>query len=442
MEKINPKWLEKTNKEYLNNKTQTIVRRALFKSDLNSFSRVMEEVNHNQFKFSHEIPTMEATNQKASGRCWIFAGLNVLREIIGKKYNIENFEFSQNYVAFYDKLEKINFYFESVLKLLDVPADDRTLVCINENGIQDGGQWDMLVSIIEKYGLVSKNAMPETFSSSNTRKMNSLINIKLKQFCAKARELHQNKQDAKIKELKEEYLKDAYTLLCSCFGVPPTKFDFEYINKNKEYKIEKNITPLQFYKEYVGDILQDYVSIINSPTKDKPFNKVFTVEYIGNVVGGHPIKYLNLPMNEMKKLAIKQIKDKEVVWFGSDCGKDGDREAGFWDDKSYDYDSTFETSFDLSKEAMLDYRYSAMNHAMVLTAVNLDGTKSTKWKIENSWGTEKAKKGYHVCSDSWFDKYVYQIVINKKHLTKAQLKLLEGRAIKLHPWDPMGTLAD
>ncbi len=442
MEKINQKWLEKTNKEYLNNKTQTIVRRALYKSDLNQISQVMEENEKNQFRFSCEIPTMEATNQKASGRCWIFAGLNVLREIIAKKYNIENFELSQNYVAFYDKLEKINYYFESVIKLLDVPADDRTLVCINENGIQDGGQWDMLVSVIEKYGLVTKEAMPETASSSNTRKMNDLINIKLKQFCAKARDLHRKKEDDKIKELKEEYLHAAYTLLCSCFGVPPTKFNFEYVNKKKEYKIEKDITPLKFYQEYIGDVLKDYVSIINSPTEDKPFNKVFTVEYIGNVVGGHPIKYLNLPMNELKKLAIKQLKDNEVIWFGSDCGKDGDRDAGLWDNKTYDYGTTFETSFELSKAEMLDYRYSAMNHAMVLTAVNLEGTKSTKWKIENSWGTERAHKGYYICSDSWFDKYVFQIVVNKKHLTKAQLKLLEAKPIKLNPWDPMGTLAD
>ena len=389
--------------------------------------------------FSIDIPTMSVSDQKQSGRCWIFAGLNVLREIIGKKYNIESFEFSQSYVAFFDKLEKVNFALEKLIELRNKDSDDRVLIWLLDNGIADGGQWDMLVNVIEKYGLVSKNAMLETFTSSCTREVNYLINAIIRKFNEQVRRVKSVKD---ARELKEETMVNVYNLLCSCYGVPPTKFNFEYVDKNKEYHIEKDITPIEFYKNYVGDTLKDYVSIINAPTKDKPFNKCYTVDYLGNVVEGKDIKYLNLSLNDFKELVIKQLSDKEVVWFGSDCSRYGDRGKGIWDDKLFLFNESFGIDFDLTKESSLVNRHSAMNHAMVLTGVNLIDNKPTKWKIENSWGDRVANRGYYICSDSWFDRFVYQAVVNKKYLTKEQKEALKGKVTHLNPWDPMGTLAE
>lgn len=439
MKEINYEWLEKRNAEYKNNKQLNVLKRALYKNKINEVAYNLEAEANDAFRFSIDIPTMSATNQKQSGRCWIFAGLNVLREIIAKKYNIENFEFSQNYVAFYDKLEKINFALEKLIELRSKPSDDRVLLWILDNGIADGGQWDMLVNVIEKYGLVSKDAMLETEASSGTRNINYLVNCLIRKF---NQDIRSAKNLKLVREIKEEAIKNAYDLLCTCFGEPPASFDFEYVDKNKEYHVDKNITPHDFYKNYVGDVLKDYVSIINAPTSDKPFNKMYTVNYLGNVIGGKDIRYLNLELSEFKRLILSQLKDKEVVWFGSDCSNYGDREKGIWDDKLFTYNDSFGMDFNLSKTSALTNRSSAMNHAMVLTGVNMVDDIVTKWKIENSWGSDVANKGYYLCSDSWFDRFVYQAVVNKKYLTPEQQKLLKSKPIVLSPWDPMGTLAD
>ena len=266
MKEINIDWLENNKKEYLNDDKLRILRRCLVKNPISESMYVLEEENTDNFMFSIDIPTMSATDQKQSGRCWVFAGLNVLREIIGKKYNIDSFEFSQSYVAFYDKLEKVNFILEKLIELRNKAEDDRVLLWILDGGIADGGQWDMLVNVIEKYGLVSKNAMPETFISGSTREVNYLINAIIRKFNEQVREAKNIKL---ARELKEKTMKDVYNLLTTCYGVPPSKFNFEYVDKNKEYHIIKDVLPLEFYKNYVGDTLKDYVSIINAPTASK-----------------------------------------------------------------------------------------------------------------------------------------------------------------------------
>jgi bleomycin hydrolase len=443
-EPISVEMRERCEQNYQSSKLLRAMTNALAKNSIDAIAFVPSSPKNTRFKFSIDIPTMEVTNQKKSGRCWIFSGLNVLREIIGKKYNIEKFEFSQNYVAFWDKFEKINYFLESVIDLADRPVEDRTLTYILMSGIQDGGQWDMLVSLIKKYGLVPKDAMEETYQSSNTHAMNGLIDTKLKQYAAQLqREFAAGRSRKELAESKQNMLSEMYGLLCACFGVPPKTFDFEYVDREKNYINQRNLTPDQFYKEYVGDILDDYVSITNAPTKDKPFNRTYTVDYLGNVLDGNENRHLNIELAVFKKLILAQLSDREVVWFGSDVGKFGDREAGVWDDSAYDYETAFEMNFDLTKEEGLDYRQSAMNHAMVITGVNLDEDGNpTKWKIENSWSDDKGLKGYYVMSDTWFDKYVYQAVVNKKYLDEALLELLHTEPIHLNPWDPMGSLAD
>ncbi len=428
--------LNKIEKEYNENIGYTIARRALTKTKISDLSIKSEQTEHTRNAFSINLKTLPVTNQKRSGRCWIFAGCNVIREKIAQKYNLKDFELSQNYIAFYDKLEKCNYLLEKIILLKNREKDDRTLDYLLSTGIQDGGQWDLFVNIVNKYGLVPKSAFPETFQSSNTAEIDSLLNKYIRKFAYDIRSTNVN-----IEEEKDKYIKNIYKILCSSFGVPPKEFSFEYVDKDKNYHIIKNLTPLKFYKEIVPMDLNDYVSIINSPTADKPFNKVYTVDFLGNVLEGNEIIYLNLEIERLKELAISQLKDGETVWFGSDCRKAADRENGIWDDRTFDIDTLFQINSEMSKGAMLDTRESAMNHAMVITGVNLDENKPTKWKIENSWGDDVANKGYYTATDTWFSKFVYQIVVNKKYLTEKEQEILKEEKIRLKPWDPMGTLA-
>lgn len=440
MKSITKKDIEQLNSNFEKKPVQKALSRVLVKNELSTIFDKQEQALVNQFKFSNEIKTLPVTNQKKSGRCWIFAGLNVLRELIAKKYNLKSFELSQNYTAFWDKFEKINYFIEIMDDFLDVDQDDRTLQHVLKTGIQDGGQWDMFVSLIEKYGVVPKEAMIETASSSGTHFMNQLINIKLRQYAANARLLKAEGKEKDIPELKKKALDEFYTLLVTNFGKPPKQFDFEYVT-NDTYNVIKDVTPESFYKDHIGDILKDYVSIIHAPTKDKPYMKTYTVSYLGNVIDGRDIKYLNLEMKDLKALVLKQMLNQEVVWFGSDVARFGNRKVGVWDDEQFDYEEMLGMSFEMSKEDQLDYSQGAMNHAMVLTAVHLDNQEPKRWKIQNSWGDDSGNKGYYLASDSWFDKFVYQAVIHRKYLNEAQLKAWEEKPKVLKPWDPMGSLA-
>ena len=458
--------LEEVKKDYLSKDVYTIARHALSGQKISALSKKMEQTEFTRNHFSIDLKTLPVADQKQSGRCWIFAGCNVLREKVAKKYKLDSFELSQNYISFYDKLEKCNYFLDSIIKLKDAPKGDRTRDFILQNGIEDGGQWDMFVNIVSKYGVVPKAAFPETFQSSNTAGINMILNRYVRKFASEIEKLSSREE---IENLQKEYMHQIYRCLCSAFGVPPTKFSFEYESKQddkkktektkshdglqeeekseengKKYSIVKDITPKEFLEKFVGVDLKDYVSIINSPTEDKPFHHTYTVKFLGNVVEGSPVKYLNLEMDRFKEIVINQLKDKEPVWFGSDCGQGADWDDGVWDDETFDRDLLFQMDTELSKAEMLDTRDSAMNHAMVITGVNLDasnGDKPTKWKIENSWGEKVAHKGYYVASDSWFDKFVFQAVVDKKYLSPEELKEWEEEPAELEPWDPMGTLA-
>lgn len=392
--------------------------------------------------FSVDIPTMKAVDQQSSGRCWIFAGLNLLRERIGKKFHIQEFEFSQSYVAFWDRLEKINYFLEAMMTLADRPVDDREVQWLLQQGIQDGGQWDMFVNIVRKYGLVPKYAMPETWQSSNTKPMNRLTNTKLRQYAAILRRMAaEGKDQDALQREKNRMLSEMYGFLCCCYGEPPERFDFEYADQNKEYKKKRDLSPDVFYQEYVGDILEEYVSIIHTPTGDKPFGHSYTVAWLGNTLDGNIVRYLNVEMRRFKEMVVKQLTDGETVWFGCDCVQDDEQAVGVWDDRLHDYKTAFGMDFSLTKEERLDLRESAVAHAMVLTGVNLADGKPDKWKVENSWGENSGHKGYYVMTDSWFDEYVYQAVVRREYLSAQEIAAYEEEPKILSPWDPMGTLA-
>ena len=396
-----------------------------------------------QFKFSVDIETMKATNQKSSGRCWLFAAANVLREAIAKELKLKDFELSQSYLAFWDKFERANYYLESVIDTAFLPADDRTVAYIVETGVGDGGQWDMFMNVVRKYGVVPQCAMPETAQSSSTGQLNMLLNRFLRRETPVLRKMVADGESAEaIQAAKNDMLDKVYSFLVSCYGPSPKTFSFEYVDKDKKYHIEKGYTPKSFFDKFVGNRLDDYVSLIHAPTADKPYDRTYTVAYLGNVVGGTPVKYLNVDMPVLKEAVIAQMKDGGIVWFGSDCGKFGDRTLKIWDDKSFDYELLSGLPVDMSKADMLDYHVSKMNHAMVLTGVNLteNGTPD-RGKIENSWGSDGANGGYHIASDSWFDKFVYQAVVDKKYLGE-RAALFDTEPVVLKAWDPMGSLAD
>ena len=442
MEEIKLNNLKKDLEDYQKDGKNAVVRHAISKTPLSTVVRTQDEIEDVNFDFDINIKTLAAANQKASGRCWIFAATNCLREMIAKELDIPVFELSQSYIAFYDRLEKSNYTLEVIIELISKDYDDRTLTFILQNGIGDGGQWDMFVNIVNKYGLCPKHAFPETATSSATRDTNQLINFNIRKFASDAKAIFESKGIESVKRLKRAVLKKIYFLLVDAYGVPPTTFNFEYTNSKGKYHQVSGLTPLAFKEKYIGNRLDEYVSLINAPTKDKPFNKSFTVKYLGNVVGGKVVTHLNLEMKRLKELIIKQLKDGEIVWFGSDVGFYGDREAGIWDDRIFDYKSAVDLDLKMDKGESLDYRASAMNHAMCITGVALKNGRPTKWKIENSWGTANGEQGYYYMSASWFDQFVYQAVVNKKYLSPEELKAYNGKPIELKPWDPMGSLAD
>lgn len=428
--------------KYNSNNNYKIIANALSKNSIQAVTFNNAVLANTQFRFSQEIETLKVTNQKQSGRCWIFAGLNVIREIVAKKLNMENFEFSQNYIAFWDKFEKINYFLESIIDTAKQPVDSRIVNWIIQTGVQDGGQWEMFTNLVEKYGVVPKEVMPETFLSSNTASMNGLLNTKLRKSASIIRKMSASgKSMQSIMKEKASMLEEFYSLLCVCFGEPPKEFVWEYKDKDKTFIRTEKIKPMEFFSLYVGDILKNYVSIINSPTSDKIYGKAYTVKYLGNVIGGNPVIYINTDLETMKMLTKQQLKDNETVWFGSDVSKFLDRDTGILDTQAYNYNAAFDMNFDMTKEERLDYRESSMNHAMVITGVNLYNDVPNRWKIENSWGDEKGEKGYFVMSDKWFDEYVYQVVINKSYLPEGLKLALTEKPVALNPWDPMGSLA-
>ncbi len=403
-----------------------------------------QRARENDFNFTIELKQGSITNQEASGRCWIFAALNTFRQELMKKNNIADFELSQTYLFFWDKLEKANYFLETVLQTLDEPVDGRLYSWISLMPLGDGGQWDMIVNLINKYGLCPKDAYPDSANSKASRSFVQLLTKMVREDGAKLRkEAKKGTKEADLRKMKEEMLSEVYRVLVIALGEPPVTFDFTAHTKDDKLIQEYGISPKDFFDKYIGINVNDYVSLIHAPTTDKPFNMMYTVKFLGNVIEGEPIRYLNLEMDEIKKATIKQLKDGHPVWFGSDCGQGADRDSGIFDPATADIAGMCGIKHWFDKGDELTYHNSAMNHAMVIQGVNLDENgQPNKWKIENSWGAKAGHNGYYSGSDLWFDNYVYQVVVNKKYLDKKIQKLLDGPLNELEPWDPMGTLAD
>lgn len=390
---------------------------------------------HNEI-FSHKIKTKGVTNQAKSGRCWLFAGLNILRPAVIKKYKLQKFEFSQNYLAFWDKLEKANCFLERIIEFRDRDVLDREMELILRKPLPDGGYWESVVNLVEKYGVVPKETMPETNSSGNTALMNKLISRKLRADAVELRKMHtEGKSVTRLRQKKTKMLADTYKMLVLNLGEPPTEFQWRYEDANSVVSDMKTYTPKSFYKEFVGVDLSEYVDIFNDAAKE--YGKHYQLRLSTNVYDGDDVHYANVRLGTLKDIAMKSVLDDGPVWFACDVGKDQSKEHGIMAMGMYDYGSIYTIDMQMNKAERSLYRESVPNHAMVFLGVDVQNDKPVKWLIENSWGDDKGSKGYWTLYDTWFDANVYSIIVKKEYVPKEILKVYEQPPIILPPWDPM-----
>lgn len=442
MAKITNERTQAFRKAFEQNSKQIALQRGVVKNGIRASAENIQTHVENTPVFSIDLATGKVANQKQSGRCWMFAALNTFRHKLLTTFQLKDFELSQNYTFFWDKYEKANYFYENILNTADQPVTSREVAFLLQTPQQDGGQWDMIVSLFQKYGVVPKSVMPESSNSSNSRDLNNYLNKLLRKHAVLLRQMIlEEATEEEIQANREAMLQEGYNLLAISLGTPPTVFDFEYRDEEKNYHLDQGLTPQSFYDKYVDVDLDEYISIINAPTEDKPFMKSYTVDMLGNVVDGKQVKYLNLEMEDFKALAVKQLEQGESVWFGCDVGQSSTRDSGIMALDAYDVEDLFDVDLTMTKAERLDYGESLMTHAMVLTGVDLIDGQAKKWKVENSWGEKVGEKGFFVMSDEWMDEYTYQIVVRKEFLTPEQLAAFEAEPTVLAPWDPMGALA-
>lgn len=382
--------------------------------------------------FSDKVVSHGITDQQQSGRCWLFTGLNVLRAQMMAKYGIDDVKFSQNYCFFYDQLEKANLFLQGIIDTREKPLDDKMVEWLFRNPINDGGQFTGISDIIEKYGVVPAAVMPETYSSDNTSQISRLIGLKLKEFGLQLREKAvQGAKEKALMQSKTEMLGTVYRMLALAFGEPVEHFTWTIKGETKEY------TPLSFYKEFLGnDLKNGYVMLMNDPSRE--FYKCYEIDYDRHVYDGKNWTYVNLPVEEIKEMAVKSIKDSTMMYFSCDVAKFMDSKRGTLDLNNFDYESLMGTTFGMDKKERIQTFSSGSSHAMTLMAVDLDAEgRPKKWMVENSWGAESGYQGHLIMTDEWFDEYMFRLVVEKKYVSDKVLDILKQKPVRLPAWDPM-----
>ncbi|KFI57698.1 aminopeptidase C [Bifidobacterium gallicum DSM 20093 = LMG 11596] len=432
---------------YKKAEAQHIAEIAVKANGINASSeREVVSVTDNPFVFSIDVDDEAVSNQQQSGRCWMYSCLNWMRHKVEKDLKLPKgqFQLSQNYNFFFDKLEKANLFMKSIIDCADSDINDRRVTFLMQTPQQDGGDFDPIVALVEKYGVMPLNIMPDTAVTKNTAELNAVLNKMLRQDALALRALvHERASEEKLNEARLTFLNEIYRVLAVSMGEPPEKFDFEYRDKDNNYHVDRNLTPLEFYKKYVGIKLEDYVGVMNLPTEQTPYGKLYTIDMTGEIIGSKRyLHYVNVPMDVFKAAAIEQLKAGEPVWFGCDVTQDADFTKGILSCNLYDYEKMFGIKWTMDKgERFVTYQ-ALPTHAMLIAGVDMDADgKPIRWKIENSWGTEAHNKevghqGYFIMDDKWFDEYMFEIGVRKEFLPQEYQQVLETEPEVMPYWSP------
>ena len=424
---------------YQSNPTNKALRNAINSNDISKLAVNYDNNTAFDEHLSNTVPSKAITNQESSGRCWMFTGMNVLRNKAIRKYDLPaDFQFSQCYTFFWDQLEKANLFLQSILDTRAKSMEDETVQWLFKNPIGDGGQFTGVANLMTKYGVVPKEAMPETYNSNHTSRMSELIKLRLREDGLRLRQMANNKgtTEAKLQAAKMEMLETIYRMLAYTLGEPPTEFTWTQRNSKGEIVSTEKYTPMSFFNKFVNEDFSTYYMVMNDPTRE--YYKVYEIEYDRHVYDGQNWKYLNLPMPEIANMAIASIKDSTMMYFSCDVARFLDRDKGYMDINNYDYGALFGTTFGMDKKERISTYASGSSHAMTLCGVDLDANgKPTKWMVENSWGSNRGHNGFLIMTDQWFNEYMFRLVVESKYIPSATLKLFDQKPILLPAWDPL-----
>ena len=420
--------------------TARVAQNAVCGQDIQSLSLSRAHVQEMDDTFSTKLDAWSVTHQQRSGRCWLFAALNLFRVGAMKKMNVKEFEFSQAHIHFWDKLERANHFLETMIDRADQPVDDRTIHFLLGDPIGDGGQWNMATNLIRKHGLVPKSAYPESHSSSETRFMNATLKELLRTSASELRaQTAAGATDGAIRAHKESRMADIWRVLCIHLGTPPERFELQWRDKDKAFHRAGSMTPQEFVADYVSVDWENYVCLVNDPRN--AFYQTYTVDCLQNVAGGPPVVYLNIPVGEMKAIAQRLLEEGTPVWMGCDVGQQMDRKRGLWDASLFESQALYGVSYGMDKATRLRFGQTMMTHAMLFTGVDVVDGEPRRWRVENSWGADNGVKGFYTMNDSWFDEYMFEIAAPSSRLSDAMREALATEPVVLPAWDPMGSLA-
>lgn len=430
--------IEEFSKIYKSNKTNKIIENAITKNGLENACIDRNIIIENQPIFNIELPESKRYDQQDSWRCWIYGGLNLIKHDIAKNLNVNvmDLELSNNHIAFFDKLEKSNNAYENIINAEDTSFDYLHKENIIKDSVSEGGYWEWFVAIINKYGIVPYSYYPNAVESTNYEKVEYLYTEKVKKDIIELLNLKKNGTGINsLREEKNKFLQENYILLCKILGEPLTEFNYEYKDKNGEYKRIENLTPIEFKNRFLDLELENFVTIANMPMYNKEYYKVYRKKYAGNIYKNSYVKYINLPIEDLKELTIKQLKDNIPVYMGAHILKFRDKKSGILDTRLYNYEDTLNLNT-LSKEEALNLYDISMHHVMTFTGVNLINDKPQRWKIEDSYGNKEKVNGYYVMNDNFFDEFVLSVVIDRKYLSTKQLQLLKQEPIEFEITEP------
>lgn len=441
---ISNEMMQQIKKSYTGNSTDKALRNAMVNSKLNTLAMNYENATAFDANFSNKVNSVACTDQKSSGRCWMFTGLNVLRNRAISQHNLPaTFQFSQAHLFFYDQLEKSNLFLQAIIDTRSKSMDDQEVQWLFKNPLSDGGQFTGVANLVSKYGLMPSDAMPETYNTNNTSQISSLISLKLREYGLELRDMQAGKGKTaeadlqkKLQTRKTEMLGTIYRMLALTFGEPPAQFTWQQRNAKGEIVSTDTYTPMSFYEKFAKTDFSKYYMVMNDPTRE--YYKVYEIQYDRHVYDGQNWKYINLPMEEIAPMCIASIKDSQMMYFSCDVAKFLDREKGFSDPNNFDYGSLFGTTFPMNKKQRVSTFASGSSHAMTLCAVDLDKEgKPVKWMVENSWGSSWGHKGFLIMTNDWFNEYMFRVVLEEKYIPAKTLELLKQKPIMLPAWDPM-----